>query len=176
MLEFARLRRRLDPNTAAHDDDTLDMRARQVRQTLQPPAAIDQLSVRFGLSEFERQIVLLAAGIEMNSTLAALCTDAMGRERRAGGAISFALALGILDDPHWSALEPQSALRRGGLIQVQAGESLTTSPLRIDERVLHYLTGLPSFDQRLGGWSPWLRPPGCCRPRTVLWSRASPRW
>ena len=88
------------------------MRARQLRQTLQPPAAIDQLSVRFGLSEFERQIVLLAAGIEMDSTLAALCTDAMGRERRAGGAISFALALGILDDPHWSALAPTGPLRR----------------------------------------------------------------
>jgi hypothetical protein len=149
VLEFARLRRRLDPNTAAHDDDTLDMRARQVRQTLQPPAAIDQLSVCFGLSEFERQIVLLAAGIEMDSTLAALCTDAMGRERRAGGAIRFALALGILDDPHWSALAPAGPLRRHRLIELETGQGLTAAALRIDERILHYLAGVNRLDARL---------------------------
>ena len=121
----------------------------EIRRTLQPPAAIDQISARFGLSDFERQIVLLAAGIEMDSTLATLCSEAMGRERRAGGAISFSLALGMLDDPHWSALAPAGPLRRHRLVELEAGQGLTQAALRIDERILHYLAGVNRLDARL---------------------------
>ena len=46
---------------------------------------------------------------------------------------------------------PAAPLRRWRLIEVGAGDSLTTSPLRIDERILHYLTGISYLDERLHG-------------------------
>ena len=52
-------------------------------------------------------------------------------------------------EAHWSALTPLAPLRRWRLIEVSAGEPLTVSPLRIDERVLHYLTGVSYLDDRL---------------------------
>jgi hypothetical protein len=42
-------------------------------------------------------------------------------------------------------------LRYWRLIEVLEGNSLTQSRLRIDERVLHYLTGVPYLDDRLRG-------------------------
>jgi hypothetical protein len=61
------------------------------------------------------------------------------------------LALGALAEPHWSALAPTGPLRRWRLLEVAATESLTTGVLRIDERVLHYLVGVDSLDERLFG-------------------------
>jgi hypothetical protein len=46
---------------------------------------------------------------------------------------------------------PSSPLRRHGLIEVGSGEGLTRSPLRIDERALHYLVGVDQPDDRLTG-------------------------
>jgi hypothetical protein len=42
-------------------------------------------------------------------------------------------------------------LRRWRLIELGAGEAITTSALKIDERILHYLTGLSYLDERLSG-------------------------
>jgi hypothetical protein len=150
VMEFARLRRRLDANRPAGDDDGLDASLRELRLNLEPPAAIDKLSAIFGLSEFERQIVLLAAGIEMDSTLAAQCSEALGRERRTyASSITFSLALGTLDDPHWSALDPTAPLRRYRLIELESAQGLTSAALRIDERILHYLAGVNRLDSRM---------------------------
>ena len=147
VAEFARLRRCLD--ASAREDDAPDAWPRQITPTLDPPAAIDQLAAMFRLSDFERQILLLAAGIEMDSNLAALCSEALGREHRAGGSITFSLALGALDDPHWSALSPTGPLRRYRLIELETGHGLTSAALRIDERILHYLAGVNHLDARL---------------------------
>src|SRR5207244_1377269 len=57
--------------------------------------------------------------------------------------------LAALPEAHWSALSPAGPLRRWRLIELQPGEGITQSPLRIDENVLHYLTGTPSLDDRL---------------------------
>ncbi|MEO6798764.1 MAG: ATP-binding protein [Rhodanobacter sp.] len=145
--EFARLRRRLV--ATIRDDDTPEAAQALSPQALDPPSAIDQLGASFGLSKFERQILLLAAGIEMDATLAELCREASGRERRATGSITFSLALGALDDPHWSALSPTGPLRRHRLIELERGQGLTSAALRIDERVLHYLAGVNHLDARL---------------------------
>jgi hypothetical protein len=141
VMEFARLRRKLDAtDTSPH----------QQREPLDPPSAIDQISEAFALSTFERQILLLCAGIEMDSILATQCSEALGfgrNDRR--GAISFSLALAVLDDPHWSALAPSSPLRRFHLVELESGHGLTSAPLRIDERILHYLAGVNELDSRL---------------------------
>ena len=84
-----------------------------------PPAAIDTLAAIFQLSRFERELLLLCAGVEMDSTLAARCAEASGRSQR--DAVTFSLAMAVLADPHWSALAPSAPLRRFRLIEIEAG-------------------------------------------------------
>jgi len=114
-----------------------------------PPAALDTLCGAFGLSPFERDLLLLCAGIELDSAFAPLCAAAQGDPPR--NYPTFSLALAALPDAHWSALTPEAPLRRWRLIEVGTGPALTVSPLRIDERVLHYLAGVPQLDERLTG-------------------------
>ena len=52
-------------------------------------------------------------------------------------------------DPHWSALTPAGPLRHWRLVEVGSGETLTSSPLRIDERALHFLVGAAYLDERV---------------------------
>ena len=74
----------------------------------------------------------------------------VGRSQRSS--ITFALALATLADPHWSALAPSAPLRRFRLIDMEGEQGLTAAPLRIEERVLHYLAGVNQLDARLEGF------------------------
>ncbi len=115
------------------------------------PAPLQVLSTTFGLSRFERAILLLCAGIELDGQFAALCAAAEGD--RGHPYPTFGLALAALPEPHWSALTPTAPLRRWRLIECATPlpGSLLTTPLRIDERVLHFLTGIHYLDERLAG-------------------------
>jgi hypothetical protein len=144
VMEFARLRRRFAAEEES-EDESFDEES--LRASLDPPAAIERLAAIFGLSPFERDVVLLAAGVEMDSRLARSVGEALGREPR--GAITFALALATLAEPHWSALAPAAPLRRYRLVEIEADRGLTTAALRIDERILHYLAGVNALDPRL---------------------------
>jgi hypothetical protein len=138
--EFARLRARLA-------EKATEAPAIQGLTDMDPPAAIDRLVAIFGLSSFERDILLLCAGVEMDSALAAQCAEAQGSSQRIPP--TFGLALAALADPHWSAIAPSGPLRRLRLIEGDLGRSLTAAPLRIDERILHYLAGINLLDPRL---------------------------
>lgn len=111
------------------------------------PTAIDSLTILFKLSSFERDLLLLCAGVEMDPALGERCTKLTGHSKR--GSVTFALAIGVLADAHWSALAPSSPLRKYRLIELEPGHGLTTAPLRIDERILHYLAGVNRMDARL---------------------------
>lgn len=111
--------------------------------------AIESLCQTFGLSPFERDLLLLCAGVELDANVLALCAAAQGNSQQPYP--TFGLALAALPDAHWSALTPIAPLRHWRLIEIGAGHALTHSPLRIDERVLHYLAGTPHPDQRLAG-------------------------
>ena len=148
VMEFARLRRRFEPGEeSAAQESEEEFSEEFLREKLDPPPGIERLTSIFGLSPFERDVVLLAAGVEMDSKLARQAGEAMGRDPR--GAINFALALATLTDPHWSALAPTATLRRYRFIQIETAHGLTTAPLRIDERILHYLAGVNVLDSRL---------------------------
>ncbi len=125
----------------------------------QRPPALEAMARTFGLSSFERDLLLLCAAIEFDPEFAPLCATLSGGETGAGGAgmggPSFGLALAVLDRPHWSALAPDGPLRRWRLVEPAAGTPLTAAPLRIDERVLHALLGLHPLDERL---APLLQP------------------
>ncbi len=121
---------------------------KDVSADMVPPALVT-LCRLFGLSPFERAVLLLCAGMELDSTFAQLCAAAQGDPVRTYP--TFSLALAALPDPHWSALTPAAPLRRWRMIEAGSGSTLTLSPLRIDERVLHYLTGVQHLDERLVG-------------------------
>lgn len=113
------------------------------------PPALASLCAAFGLSPFERDVLLLCAGAELDGSVATLCASASGDPGRPYP--TFGLALAILDAPYWSALAPVAPLRRWRLVEVvNAGtDPLVTARLRIDERVLHHLAGLDYLDERL---------------------------
>jgi hypothetical protein len=110
-------------------------------------SALDELGAVFGLSLFERDVLVLCAGVELDSSFAPLCSGAQGDPQRPFP--TWSLALAALDGPYWSALTPAAPLRRWRLVEVGSGSALTVSPLRIDERILHYLTGVDGIDERL---------------------------
>jgi len=135
--EFAALRLRFGGDLAGRADLT------QAQAAMPSPPAIDQLAAVFALSPFERQVLLLAAGVEMDAALAAQVPRP-----------SFGLALGAFDGAHWSALAPLAPLRAWHLLEPELSPdgslaSISQARLRIDERILHLLAGINQLDARL---------------------------
>ena len=136
--EFARLRGLLGVEASAAEARHWDCEA---------PPAIETLCAIFGLSRFERDLLLLCAGVEMESDLGEACGRLTGRPQHR--CPTFGLGMSLLPEPHWNALAPWAPLRRSRLIEVEPGFGLAAAPLRIDERVLHYLAGTNQMDPRL---------------------------
>jgi hypothetical protein len=130
-----------------------------VAETVMRPADMDRppalvtLCDTFGLSGFERDIVLLCAGVEMDAGFARACAMAQNDPQLLNP--TFGLALKALSEGHWSALLPNAPLRDWQIIHIGEGRTLTLSPLRLDERILHYLNGLQYPDARLTGILSW---------------------
>ena len=120
-----------------------------------PPPALIVLSRLFKLSRFECNLLLLCAGMELDTSVASLCTRAQNDAHRPFP--TFALALALFDEPAWDVLSPERPLRRWRMIEInQPGHiPLTVSPLRADERIVNYIKGLNYLDDRL---SPLLFP------------------
>jgi hypothetical protein len=123
----------------------LDVAARvaQLRERL---PSVEALADRFGLSAFERSVVLLAALPELEPDGAAALTRAQGDERLTRPTVAFALS--ALADPHWSAFSPEGPLRRYALIEVE-GQGATTRAIGLPERVTHHLIGLDAPEESL---------------------------
>ena len=119
-----------------------------LRKNLSVPSALDTLTSTLRLSTFERNILLMCAGVELNTSFASLCYSINGTGRNF---INFSLALSAFPDAHWNALSPNGRLRYWRLIELGKGELLTTRPIRVAETILHYLTGEECFDERLTG-------------------------
>ena len=119
---------------------------------------LDFLVARFGLSRFERSVVLLCAGMELNAGFALLCNRLAQDAGRDGP--TFGLALALLPDAHWSAISPGAPLRDWQLIRVGDPARITAARLSLDERILHFLLGIGHLDRRLGGLARPLSPGG----------------
>jgi hypothetical protein len=141
--QFARLKRQL----GGQGEECPKEGMQEAEDNPEGPPAIDRLCELFGLSAFEREVLLLCAALEMDSELAGLCGSAQGHPQRTYA--TFGLAMAALADPHWSALTPSRPLRRFRLVEFEAGHGLTSAALRIDERILHYLAGVNLLDPRL---------------------------
>ena len=133
----------------------------ELRAAMASPPALDRLVGLFHLSSFERAILLLCAGAELDGEVAAASAEAQG-----GGspAPTFGLALARLPEAHWSALSPEGPLRGWRLVDVEGSGLLTRRPLRIDERILHFLVGVHHVDERLRPLVEASPPPGDLAP------------
>lgn len=123
--------------------------------TDQPPPAIATLTRVLGLSEFEQSLVLLCTAAELDSSLAQTCAALQGNPPRPYPTLK--LALRYLPNPHWNALTPAAPLRHWQLVEPIGDEPLTSRPLRIDERILHYLMGIAYLDPELAHYATPLR-------------------
>ncbi|HEV8250452.1 MAG TPA: ATP-binding protein [Gaiellaceae bacterium] len=119
-----------------------------------PPAAperepaVERLARLLELSAFERLVLLLAVAVELDGDVAGLVAALQqGSDPRP----TFGLALAALPGAHWDAVAPDSPLRRWRLLELGPGAALATRPLRVDERILHYVTGIEAPDERLAG-------------------------
>ena len=92
--EFARIARRIGSKDAAVDDAHL----LSLRAAMPAPAAIDVVVERFDLTPFERDVLLLCAGMEMEPRIAARCAEVSTGARVA--APPFSLAPEILEGRH----------------------------------------------------------------------------
>ncbi len=116
-------------------------------EDISTPSNLQRLCDLFGLDKFERDVLLLCAGMEIDTSWAGLCAKANGDANQ--GYPTFALALAISNHSNWSAMTPVAPLRKWRLIEVGASNTLVNAPLRIDEQILHYLMGSPHLDESL---------------------------
>ncbi|MCH4561928.1 ATP-binding protein [Halomonas sp. EGI 63088] len=127
----------------------------EAEQATDPPPALHLLGDRFGLTPFEREVLLLCAAVELDTRVAGLCAAAQGDATRVYP--TFALALALFDEPAWDVMSPIRPLRYWRLLEINqpGNQPLTGSALRADERVVNFLKGLSYLDDRL---SPFLVP------------------
>ena len=132
------------------DDDIVAAAAAvTAAEAVTPPPALVSMAARFGLTRFERNILLLCAAVELDPAVGALCAAAQGSEQMRYP--TFALALGVLPDPAWAAVSPERGLRYWRLVEIHqpAGRPMTTSALGADERIVNHIKGLDYLDDRL---------------------------
>ena len=113
------------------------------------PPALDRLASLFGLTSFERKILLLGAGVALDPGFAALLQDIT--EGVHPFPLTFSLPLAAFQDAHWSALSPARPLRYWRMVECGRRRLFADDPFSIDEQIVHFLTGLTYFDERLAG-------------------------
>ena len=155
-LERAALRRAAEADTEEPAAD-LNEALPQLADPAEAASTLTHLCDNFGLSEFERDTLLLAIGAELDESFAPLCAAACGDTRRPFP--TFGLAHAALAGAHWSAFTPAGPLRRWHLVELLAGETLMSRQLRVDERVLHHLMGASALDERLRSFVEPVGPP-----------------
>jgi ATPase family associated with various cellular activities (AAA) len=147
LAEVARVRNLLEQQAAKiQGKEGLEPSSSKISAT-DIPFALDHLCTTFALSTFERDILLLCVAVEFDPTVAILCASLQGDAQRRYP--TFHLASVLFSNIHWTAYTSESPLRYWRLIELDAGSSLMSSPIRVDEWILHYLMGVQTQDERL---------------------------
>jgi ATP-dependent 26S proteasome regulatory subunit len=119
---------------------------------MKPPPALVTLSQQFELSPFEQNVLLLCTAPELDTQISSLCAQAQDNPNWSYP--TFALALTCFEQPTWDALSPERPLRYWRLLEINQSSTqpLTTSALRVDERIVNYIKGLNYLDDRLSSF------------------------
>lgn len=134
-------------NGTAPDFSAAKKELAAITENMSTPPAIDQLVKIFGLSNFERDILLMCASMELDAGMSELITS--GQNERSFFQPSFGFAMTAFQQPHWSAISPGAALRYWRLIELNKSQLVTSSPIKIDEHILHYLAGIKELNEKL---------------------------
>ncbi|GHE08553.1 ATPase [Streptomyces alanosinicus] len=137
---------RLDarPADAEQPERAAALLAEDVQAATGSPVALDRIALLFGLTRFERDVLVAAAAPDLGLPSAT-------------GPVTFARALAALSDAHWSALLPDAPLRHWRLVDLPPQSpaarpgGISQLPLTVDERILHGLVGATTLDERLCG-------------------------
>ena len=143
------------PSGATDKNAVLDQQIQQAadkrkqRATVDLQPALISLGTVFGLSDFELEIVLLCAAMELDPAISGLLAQAPSNQGRSYP--TFALAMDLFDAPAWDAMAATRPLRYLRLLEINqpGATSLTSSALRLDERIVNYIKGLNWIDERL---------------------------
>lgn len=142
--EVTHLRQRLQA-LATPDSHSSDFPPSASPISSSPSPTLNHLCHRLGLSAFERQVVLLGLGLEIDPQWPTLCAAVPPHRPYP----TWSLALALCPDAHWTALPPDAPLRRWRVVELGPGNALVDSPLRLDEQILHSLMGHQSLHERL---------------------------
>lgn len=135
---------------ASMEISSIKKKSSALLKKMNPPPAIETLSKTFNLTPFEQKILLLCAGTELESHLAEVLYE---NNRNEGGQPTFALALSSFDEAHWSAISPAAPLRYWKMITLGNDAVKSQASMKIDESILHYLTGTGYLNEQLAEWA-----------------------
>ncbi len=96
--------------------------------------ALLHLADVFGLTDFERDLVLLCLDAEVGHQVLP-----------PGSVVTVSWALQVLPGPHWSAFDPGGVLRHWEIIRLNASAPLADAMVRLDPDVTAYLLGFTGF-------------------------------
>ncbi|HAC65208.1 MAG TPA: hypothetical protein DCF68_17190, partial [Cyanothece sp. UBA12306] len=142
----------------SHHIDADDISTEDVTQTyeqmieggqINPPPNFLTLSQKFQLTEFEQNILLLCVAVELNPIFSTLYSQANKNDKITYPTLG--LAFSLFNYTNWEAISPESPLRYWGLVELINinTENLITSPLKANERIIHFILGSNYLDPRL---------------------------
>lgn len=138
------------PSASSYDAEAaLAEAAEMLEDRWDSDPSLERLCQLFGLSTFERDILVLCSGLELDATIGPLCGMVQGDRQRPFPTLG--LAMSIFPHSHWSALTPQSPLRHWRLVELGKGLGLMQRPLQLNEGILHYIAGIHHLDEYLSG-------------------------
>jgi hypothetical protein len=105
---LARIRILLERHIAKDSDRPILLRF-PTRNAAEPRNALDYIVEVFGLTRFERDLLMLCVAVELDSDFEALCEAAAGKANCARP--TFSLALAAFPEAHWSAISPDRPVR-----------------------------------------------------------------
>ncbi len=120
-------------------------------------STLNQLCQIFQLSAFERDILLLCLGMEIDPDFERLYAEAQRNPQR--NYPTFTLAFVIFSECDFSVLSSVNPLLAWQLIEVSEGTNLTQSPLKLNRRILCYLLGEPDIHPQLSSLMNSVSPP-----------------
>jgi hypothetical protein len=110
--------------------------------------ALAALALHCGLSQFEKNLLLLCVAHELDTRIGPLCARVHGDLQQPYP--TFDLAMGLFGDAAWDARSPERPLRYWRLIEIlPGGRTLGRSALHADDRIVDFVKGLNYLDERL---------------------------
>ncbi|MBP6237633.1 MAG: ATP-binding protein [Saprospiraceae bacterium] len=108
---------------------------------------LEKLVSRYQLSDFERDVVILASGLELSAEFNKQFSQVFNYQGLTYA--SYNMALKHLDNAHWDALVENGPLRRYKIIKTFSDELFINNRFTLDDYILQYITGFGGLSHSL---------------------------